>query len=139
LAFRDKERLKLSEDKELELYKRKKLLEMQMRLLARKAEEEKKQEEVEKAPDSRDVLNRLFVGRAWEVFETARRQYPQVIQILQDELVRLVLSGKLKEQITGEQLLWLFRKMGLNVRMETKIRILESGELKTVAEKLKGE
>ncbi len=129
----------MSEDKELELYKRKKLLEMQMRLLAKKAEEEKKQEEVEKPPDPKDVLNRLFVSRAWEVFETARRQYPQVIQTLQDELVRLSLSGKLKEQITGEQLLWLFRKMGLNVRMETKIRILESGELKTLAEKLKGE
>jgi len=129
----------LSEEKELELYKRKKLLEMQMRLLAKKAEEEKKQEEPERAPDPREVLNRIFVDRAWEVFEAARRQYPRVTQTLQDELVRLISSGKLKEQITGEQLLWLFRKMGLDVRMETKIRILESGELKTIAEKLKGE
>jgi len=129
----------LSEEKELELYKRKKLLEMQMRLLAKKAEEEKKQEEPERAPDPKEVLNRIFVDRAWEVFETARRQYPRVTQTLQDELVRLISSGKLKEQITGEQLLWLFRKMGLDVRMETKIRILESGELKTIAEKLKGE
>jgi len=124
---------------ELELYKRKKLLEMQMRLLAKKAEEEKKQEEPEGPPDPKEVLNRIFVGRAWQVFEAARRQYPQVTQTLQDELVRLILSGKLKEQITGEQLLWLLRKMGLDVRMETKIRILESGELKTIAEKLKGE
>jgi len=129
----------LPDDKELELYKRKRLLEMQMRLLAKKAEEEKKQEEVERAPDPKEVLNRIFVGRAWEVFEAARRQYPQVTQTLQDELVQLILSGKLKEQITGEQLLWLLRKIGLNIRMETKIRILESGELKTVAEKLKGE
>jgi len=129
----------LSEEKELELYKRKKLLEMQMRLLAKKAEEEKKQEEPERAPDPKEVLNRIFVDRAWEVFEAARRQYPQVTQTLQDELVRLILSGKLKERITGEQLLWLFRKIGLDVRMETKIRILESGELKTIAEKLKGE
>jgi len=129
----------LSEEKELELYKRKKLLEMQMRLLAKKAEEEKKQEEPERAPDPKEVLNRIFVDRAWEVFEAARRQYPRVTQTLQDELVRLISSGKLKEQITGEQLLWLFRKMGLDVRMETKIRILESGELKTIAEKLKGE
>jgi len=129
----------LSEEKELELYKRKRLLEMQMHLLTKKAEEEKKEAEVERVPDPKEVLNRIFVGRAWEVFEVARRQYPQVTQTLQDELVRLILSGKLKEQITGEQLLWLFRKMGLDVRMETKIRILESGELKTVAEKLKGE
>jgi len=129
----------LSEEKELELYKRKKLLEMQMRLLAKKAEEEKKQEEPERAPDPKEVLNRIFIDRAWEVFEAARRQYPQVTQTLQDELVRLILSGKLKERITGEQLLWLFRKIGLDVRMETKIRILESGELKTIAEKLKGE
>ena len=129
----------MSEEKELELYRRKKLLEMQMRLLAKKAEGEKKQEEPEKAPDPKEVLNRIFVDRAWEVFEAARRQYPRVTQTLQDELVRLISSGKLKEQITGEQLLWLFRKMGLDVRMETKIRILESGELKTIAEKLKGE
>jgi len=124
---------------ELELYKRRKLLEMQMRLLAKKAEGEKKQEELERPPDPKEVLNRIFVDRAWEVFEAARRQYPQVTQTLQDELVRLIQSGKLKEKITGEQLLWLFRKIGLDVRMETKIRILESGELKTIAEKLKGE
>ena len=112
---------------------------MQMRLLAKKAEGEKKQEELERPPDPKEVLNRIFVDRAWEVFEAARRQYPQVTQTLQDELVRLIQSGKLKEKITGEQLLWLFRKIGLDVRMETKIRILESGELKTIAEKLKGE
>ena len=129
----------MSEETELELYKRKKLLEMRMRLLAKKAEEEKKQEEPEKAAAPKEVLNRIFVDRAWEVFEAARRQYPRETQTLQDELVRLILSGKLKEQITGEQLLWLFRKLGLDVRMETKIRILESGELKTIAEKLKGE
>jgi len=41
----------------------------------------------------------------------------------------LVRQGKLKGPITAEQLLWLLRSLGINVRLETKIQVYESGEL----------
>jgi DNA-binding TFAR19-related protein (PDSD5 family) len=52
-------------------------------------------------------------------------------------LCDLLKTGKLKGPLTGEQIFSLFRRIGLPVRLKTKIRILESGELKTIADKLK--
>jgi len=58
-------------DRELEAIRRKKLLELR-KILASKVETEPK-----KKTDSKEVLNRLFVGRAWEVLNAAKLQYPQ--------------------------------------------------------------
>lgn len=132
----------MSEDEELELLKRRKLLEMQRRLRMEKTLEAEKMVEKERRGKSMDpeaVLKNFFVGRAWEVWNAAKQQYPEVIREVGAALVSLVESNKLREKITGEQLYWLFRQLRLPVRLETRIRILESGELKTIAEKLKEE
>lgn len=132
----------MSEDQELESLKRRKLLEMQRRLLMEKALEAEKKAEAEqqgKLRDPEEVLKNFFVGRGWEVWNAAKQQYPEVIREVGVALVSLIESNKLREKITGEQLYWLFRQLRLPVRLETKIRIFESGELKTIAEKLKEE
>ena len=126
----------MSEDAELERLKSRKMQEMQRRLL----ELEKKQAADQKgAPSPRETLRTVLVGRAWEVLDAAERQYPTQTRMLERELARLVTAGQLKGPINAEQLLWLFRNIGLDVRLETKIQILESGELKSLADKLKGE
>jgi DNA-binding TFAR19-related protein (PDSD5 family) len=133
----------MSDDSEIELLKRRKLLEMQRRLLIQKVEALKKEEEEkrQKAGEAEvkptDVLKRVFVGRAWEVWRVAEMQYPSVTEKLAIALARLIKGGRLKGQITGEQLFWFFRRLGLRVRLKTKIRIYESGELKTLADKLR--
>jgi len=99
------------------------------------AKEAPKKEAKAKDPDK--ILSELFVGRAWEVFRAAETQYPKIARNVKEAFVQLYQKGKFKGLITGEQLLWFFRDLGLNVRLETKIRILESGELKTLAEKLR--
>ena len=48
-------------------------------------------------------------------------------------------TGQLQGQITGEQLYGLLRQIGLDVRLDTKIQVLEHGELKSVADKFKGD
>lgn len=126
----------MSKDLELEHWKRKKLLEMQRRLLAKQRNSEVATQ-VEKA-DPKSLLDKVLVGRAWEVLEAARRQYPVPVQRLMGEMARLVKGGQLKGPISSEQLLWFFRRLGMNVRLETRIRILESGELKSIADKLRG-
>ncbi len=126
----------LSDESGLELWKQKKLLEMRRLMLQKEAAKDKP----EKPPEEMDpnkILEKLFVGRAWEVYHAAERQYPTITEKVKEAFVQLYQQGKFKGQITGEQLLWFFRDLGLNVRLETKIRILESGELKTLAQKLK--
>ena len=129
----------LSEDAELDLWKRKKLLEMQKRLMAKKVEEEKKKEDKHKSDriQPKDVLKRIFVGRAMEVWDQAWRQYPEIMQKLEPDLARLVMSGEVDGPIDENQLLHILRSIGLDVRFDLKIKILRNGKLKTISEKLK--
>jgi len=124
----------MSEDTELERLKYRRMQEIQRRLL----EQEKKVAD-EKQPHPREVLKGILVGRAWEVLDAAERQYPEPTRMLEGELARLVREGRLKGPLTAEQLMWLFRRVGMDVRLETKIQVYESGELKSLADKFKGE
>jgi len=125
----------MSDDAELERLKSRRIQQMQRRLL----DQEKKKEETEKQPAPREVLKTILVGRAWEVLDAAEVQYPAPTRALEGELSRLVREGRLKGPVTAEQLMWLFRTLGLDVRLDTKIQVFESGELKSLAQKFKGE
>jgi len=128
---------------DLELWKRRRLLEMQKRLLAKKTEEEKERVDEEgpqkEKVEAREVLKRIFVGRAMEVWDLACRQYPDIMKRLEAGLTRMVLSGEITEPLDEGQLLYVLRTMGLNIRFDVKIRILEDGRFKTISEKLKEE
>ena len=131
----------MSEDNDLEFLKRRKLLEMQMRLLKEKALEaektKEKEQKTQKPKGPEEVLMSRFVDRAFEVWTAAKQQYPKATQEVSRALAQVIQSGKLKEKITGEQLYWLFQQLGIPVRLRTTIRIYEGGELKTIADKLK--
>jgi DNA-binding TFAR19-related protein (PDSD5 family) len=124
----------MSEDSELERLKLRRMQEMQRRLL----EQEKTKATDQKQPRPRDVLKTILVGRAWEVLDAAAVQFPEPTRMLEAELARLASEGRLKGPVTAEQLMWLFRSLGLDVRLETKIQVLESGELKSLADKFRG-
>lgn len=125
----------MSEDAELDRLKYRRMQEIQRRLL----EQEKMKAADEKQPRPREVLKNILVGRAWEVLDAAERQYPEPTRMLEGELARLVREGRLNGPVSAEQLMWLFRRVGMNVRLETKIQVYESGELKSLADKFKGE
>jgi len=126
----------MSDNQHLELLKRRKLLEMQRRLLLKKALELKK-EEARTPQNPQAILKKAFVGRGWEVWKAAEQQYPKVTQKIMPVLLSIINAGKIRERITGEQLYWLFSRLGLRIRLNTKIRISEKGKLKTIADKLK--
>ena len=86
--------------------------------------------------DTDAILTDVFKGRAWEVFNTATLQFPGVMGEVKKALVKLVLHGDLKE-ITGEQLYLFLRRLGLRVKLNTRISFTEDGKLKSLAEKLK--
>ena len=116
-------------DSELERLRRRRLAQLSKRFLTKR--EEKKEKESEQ-----DLLNKVFVGRAWEVFNATQAQYPQVAKRLGDVLVQLSSSGRIKP-VSGQELYYLFRKMGLRVKLKTTIRIKEHGKLKSLEEKMK--
>lgn len=126
----------MSSDLDLDIWKRKRLLEMQKRLATKQAKEEQKTSESKKSPE--ELLGQIFVDRAREVYRAAKAQYPTIMARLTRELAVLIEQGRLKGPVSGEQLLGFLRTLGLDVRLETKIRVLESGELKSLADKLKG-
>ncbi len=133
---------RVSGDMELERLRRRRLAELRKRFAEKeeKAEQEEKIDESSKGELSVDeILRRVLVGRAWEVLAAAEAQYPRVVFEIKKGLALLVREGKIRGTVSGEQLMWLFRRLGLRVRLETRIRISESGELKTLAQKLREE
>ena len=122
----------MSDDSELERLKRQRMEQMQRRIAAK--------QESQAAPaklEPRQILEEVFVGRAWEVYHAARAQYPGIADRIFQELATLVQVGQLRDKITGEQLFGLLRQIGLDVRLDTKIQVLEHGQLKSIADKFR--
>lgn len=121
-------------DLEFERIRRKKLLEIKKRL-EEKAKTEKGRDEQKPSPG--DVLNRFLVGRAWEVLQAARLQHPRAASQVENALIKLIQTRKIRGKITGEELFGLFYRLGFRVRLKTRIRVLEHGKLKSLEEKIK--
>jgi len=122
-------------DQELQLLRRRKLVEMKKYLEKRLKTEKEGRDNQE--INSEEILNRFFIDRAWEVMNAARSQYPQVAGRVENALVEAILNGKIKAKITGEELYGLFLRIGFKVHLETRINILEHGKLKSLEEKVR--
>ena len=127
------------EDKELELLKAKRLLEMQKNI-----SEQQKQEELKankptqtQAPSPREVLIKQLGHRGLEVLQNAESQFPNETKLVIDKLAELIQSGEVTEIIDGGKLLTLFRSLGIRVRVETTIHVEEDGKLVSWSDKLK--
>jgi len=115
-------------DKELETIRQKRLKDLQKTMSFR---EQKKEPSNANAP-----LNRIFEGRAWEVFNAARSQFPNEMAKIEQLLVRLALEKKITP-LNGEQLYAFLREIGLRVRLDTTITVVGYGKTKLLSEKFK--
>jgi len=122
-------------DLELEMIRFRKLMELKKRLMEKTEPEPEKPKEV----NPYEVLDKFFIDRAWEVFNAAKVQYPEVAQYIEKVLVKLILEGKIKDKITGEELYGLFLRLGYKVRLPTRISIIEHGKIKSLEEKIREE
>ena len=121
----------LMSDKELEALKEKRLQELRRKLALQEGEKEPE----EKIATHR-ILNRIFKGRAWEVYNAAQAQFPSAMPEIERMLVKLALEERIAD-VDGEQLLGLFRDIGLPVRLNTTISILSHGKTKSLSEKFR--
>ncbi|RLI03315.1 hypothetical protein DRO31_02080 [Candidatus Bathyarchaeota archaeon] len=127
-------------DDELERIKQRRLEEMKRQLMLKQLKEKEAAEpepEKLKQPTNRDILNSQFGDRAWEVYNAAVYQYPQVMPQVEQILIEGIKTGKIRDIIDGAALMGFFRSIGIPVRLQTTIRISEKGELKTLEQKMK--
>ena len=123
------------EDSELEKLQAKRLAEMQRNISSLKqttTEESEKKET--KSP--RDIVLNYLGYRGTEVLENAEAQFPNDTKTIVGQLSKLIESGELNEKMDGGQLLSLFRSVGLNVRMNTTIKLEQDGKFVSLSEKL---
>jgi len=126
-------------DEELERLKQKRLEELRRKMLLNQLKEKEPETEPEpaKEPTNEEMLGKYFGNRAWEVWNAAKYQYPQVMPKIEVMLVDAIKQGKIRDYIDGANLMGFFRQVGIPVRLDTKIRVSEHGELKTLEQKIK--
>ena len=127
-------------DDELERIKQRRLEEMKRQLLLKQLKDKQEPEPEDnkkREPTNKEILDRHFGDRAWEVYNAAVYQYSQVMPQVEQLLVEGITTGKIRDVIDGAALMGFFRAIGIPVRLQTKIRISEKGELKTLEQKMK--
>ncbi len=122
----------MEEDKELEYLKAKKMLELRRKMAV--AEKPK-----EKVKSSRDIVASRLVNRGLEVLELAEKYYPEKSTFIVKKLAELIETKGISGYISGGELLWLFRQLGLNIQVKTSIHVEKDGKLVPLTEKLKSE
>ncbi len=128
------------EDKELELLKAKRLLEMQKNISKQQKVEElksTKQKPEPNIPSPREIVIKQLGYRGLEVLENAESQFPEETKLVVAKLAELIQSGEVTETIDGGQLLTLFRSVGIRVRVQTTINVEQDGKLVSWSDKLK--
>ena len=92
--------------------------------------------EKKEKPNPREIVLKNLGFRGTEVLENAESQFPTQTKAVVEQLAQLIQSGEFNEQIDGGQLLSLFRTIGLNVRMDTKINVEQDGKFVSLSDKL---
>ncbi len=126
----------MEEDPDIEILKAKKMQEIMQRM------RKQKQENIEKGirkrePSEREVLLSYLYDRGDEVLNLAESQFPTETRAITNKIVELINIGEINRKISGGELLSLFRSLGLNVKINTTIKIEEHGKYVSFAEKLK--
>ena len=104
-------------------------------------ENKKQQQEQTLRPKKtdREIISSYLYDRGEEVLNLAESQFPLQTKSIVSGLVELIKVGELKQNISGGELLALFRSVGIKVRINTSIKIEDHGKLVSFSDKLKQE
>jgi DNA-binding TFAR19-related protein (PDSD5 family) len=127
----------MSEDSELEKLKAKRLAEMQQNISSLKqAKPAAEVPEKKETKNPRDVVLGFLGFRGEEVLQNAENQFPLETKSIITQLAQLIKTGELNEKMEGGELLSLFRSVGLNVKMNTKINVEQDGKFVSLSDKI---
>lgn len=127
------------EDPDLEIIKARKMRKLREQAAAtekrRKTGDEYKSVEKSK----RDTFLQYIYDRGDEVLSAAESQFPSQTMAVMNRILDLIERGDIQQKISGGELLSLFRMLGLNIRMNTTIKIEDHGKLVSFSDKLKAD
>jgi DNA-binding TFAR19-related protein (PDSD5 family) len=123
-----------AEDPDIEMIKARKLKELREKAAAL---EKSKTAGQPKKWSARQVVSSYLYDRGDEVLNLAFAQYPAQTEAIVARIAELMLSGEITSRISGGELLALFRSVGLNVRVNTTIKVEDKGKLISFSDKLK--
>lgn len=87
--------------------------------------------------EDKEILLKYLYDRGDEVLRLAESQFPVQTRIIVKRIVELIKSGEIDSNISGGELLAIFRSVGLRIRVDTNIRIEDHGKFISFGEKLK--
>ena len=126
----------MPDDPDIEIIKARKLRELKEKAAA--AERAKAaSEQPKKQRTLRDVVSAYLYDRGDEVLSLAYAQFPVQTEAIVTKIAELILTDELSSRISGGELLSLFRSVGLNVRVNTTIKVEDKGKLISFSDKLK--
>ena len=129
----------MSEDKDLERLQAKRLEEMRKNLSFQRKQSKiaaSEKEQKGNKPSPREIVIKRLGYRGLEVLQNAEYQFPKETEIISLKLSELISSGDITEVLDGGNLLELFRSVGINVRMKTKINVEKDGKFVSLSDKL---
>jgi DNA-binding TFAR19-related protein (PDSD5 family) len=123
-----------SDDPDIDIINARKLRELREKAAAM---EKAKDNQQQQPKSSREIVSAYLYDRADQVLDLAYGQYPSQAEAIVARIARLILAGEITSRISGGELLALFRTVGLNIRVNTTIKVEDKGKLISFSEKLK--
>jgi DNA-binding TFAR19-related protein (PDSD5 family) len=123
------------DDPDIDIINARKLRELREKAAA--MEKTKASSQQPQPKSSREIVSAYLYDRANEVIDLAYLQYPVQTEAIVTKIARLILSGEITSRISGGELLMLFRSVGLNIRVNTTIKVEDDGKFISFSEKLK--
>jgi len=128
-------------DNDIAIIKSRKIIEQLKKISSNeKAKIINKQQQKQQATQgrtNRELLLKYLYDRGEEVLILAESQFPNEIRTIINRLIELIKNGDISERISGGELVALFRAVGMNVKVNTTIRIEDHGKLLSFSDKLK--
>ena len=126
-----------SDDPDIDIINARKLKELREKAAAMEKAKASQRQQEQQPKSSREIVSAYLYDRADKVLDLAYEQYPAQTEAIITRIARLILDGEITTRISGGELLTLFRSVGLNIRVNTTIKVEEDGKLISFSEKLK--
>jgi len=126
------------DDPDITIIKARKMKELQKQAAIDEKRKAMKQHETQPRTD-REIIRSYLYDRGEEVLNLSEYQFPIQTKAVVKKIVELIKLGEINQRISGGELLALFRSVGMNVRVNTSIRIEDHGKLVSFSDKLRYE
>ena len=126
------------EDPDIAIIKARKLKELWKHAAMEKSKAARREHEQKPITKTdKEIVSDYLYDRGVEVLSLAMTQFPTHTRIIIKRIADLIRLGEIQQRISGGELLALFRSIGINVRINTTIKIEDHGKLVSFSEKLK--